>query len=61
MANRVYWKSLRLVLGSVERYIERWDSKLEANLTTEQFNCVQDVLTAVRSCLLLLPQNTPGS
>lgn len=59
MRKKVYWKALRLVLGSLKRYIQRNDLGLQANLTTEQYNCVSDVLTAVLSCLALLPQNTP--
>jgi len=59
MASRVYWKSLRLVLHQAERYIERWDTQLEANLTAPQFACVQAVLAAILECLNLLPVNEP--
>lgn len=58
-SHKVYWKSLRLVMGSLERYIERNDVGLEANLTAPQFACVQAVLAAVIECLNLLPVNTP--
>lgn len=59
MTSRVYWKTLRLVMGSAQRYIQKHQLQLHANLTTEQYNCVVDVLTAITSCLLLLPQDTP--
>lgn len=57
--NRVYWKQARLILASTARYIERYDQQLQANLTAEQFACLEDVLTAINSCLQLLPVNTP--
>lgn len=59
MASKVYWKTLRRVAGQVERYIERWDEQLSANLTTEQYNCVRALLAAVIECLALLPTDTP--
>lgn len=59
MRKKVYWKGLRLVLGVSKRYLQRNDLGLQANLTTEQYNCAKDVLTAVLSCLALLPKNTP--
>jgi len=59
MASRVYWKSLRLVLHRAEAYIQRWDTRLEENLTPEQWACVGDVLAAILSCLALLPVNDP--
>lgn len=59
MANKVYWKALRLVLGQVKRYIERWQIQLQGNLTTPQYDCVVAVLTAVIECLAALPSNAP--
>lgn len=59
MANKVYWITLRLVLGSAKRYIQRNDLQLQANLSTEQYACVSDTLQAIVSCLQLLPVNTP--
>jgi hypothetical protein len=54
---KVYWKQLRLILGIAKRYIQKWDLQLQANLTDEEYACVSDVLTAIVSCLALLPQN----
>jgi len=59
MANKVYWKALRLVLNTTKHYIQRWQVQLQANLTTEQYNCVVAVLDAVVTCLLALPENNP--
>lgn len=59
MANRVYWKALRIVLGEVKRYIQRNQLQLENNLTTPQYECVIAVLDAVLSCLAALPSNPP--
>jgi hypothetical protein len=59
MANHVYWKGLRLVLGVVQRYITKWQLQLQANLTTPQYECVVAVLDAIIICLSSLPVDTP--
>jgi len=59
MTTRVYWITLRTVMNGTRRYIQKHQLQLQANLTTEQYTCVTDVLTAVLSCLALLPKNTP--
>lgn len=59
MAQKVYWKALILVLSGVRRYIQRNQIQLEANLTTQQYQCVVAVLDAVITCLVALPSNTP--
>lgn len=59
MTSKVYWKALRLVLGQVKRYIQKWDVQLSDNLTLEQYNCVVAVLDAVLTCLQALPDNNP--
>jgi len=56
---KVYWKTLRVVMNSTRRYIQKHQLGLQANLTTEQYACVTDVLQAILSCLALLPQNPP--
>lgn len=56
---KVYWKTLEVVMRSTMRYIQRNQLNLQANLTEEQYNCVTDVLQAILSCLALLPVNTP--
>ncbi len=58
-ARKVYWKALRLVLSLAKRYIQRNQLQLSANLTSEQYTCVVDTLTAILSCLAILPENTP--
>jgi hypothetical protein len=57
--NKVYWKTLRIVMNSTRRYIQKHQLGLQANLTPEQYTCVTDVLTAILSCLALLPTNPP--
>lgn len=56
---KVYWKGLILVERATKRYIERNQINLEANLTTEQMNCVRAVLDAIIACLAILPKNDP--
>jgi hypothetical protein len=56
---KVYWKGLRLVLTAAKSYIQRHQTQLVDHLTTEQYNCVVDTLTAIISCLNLLPTNNP--
>lgn len=57
--NKVYWKGLRLVLGRVKRYIQKWDLQLAENLTTPQYQCIVAVLDAILVCLQALPVDTP--
>jgi len=59
MSPRVYWIGLRLVLGTVKRYIQKWDLQLQANLTSPQYECAVAVLEAVIICLNALPTNDP--
>lgn len=59
MANKVYWKGLRLFATGTKRYIERNQLGLEQNLTAPQYACVQDLLQAILSCLNILPSNPP--
>lgn len=59
MAQKVYWKALILVLTTVRHYIQRNQLNLEANLNSQQYQCVVAVLDAVLTCLSALPVNTP--
>jgi len=59
MAFKVYWKALELTLTGTKRYIQRNQLGLQANLTTDQYNCVVAVLNAILACLATLPKNTP--
>lgn len=56
---KVYWKSLRLFLGSTKRYIQKWELQLQENLTPEQYDCVVAVLDTIVTCLAALPTNEP--
>jgi len=60
MASRVYWITLVQVLKVAQSYIQRNQNNLFINLTTEQYNCVLDTLTAIISCIQILPTNTPN-
>lgn len=59
MPSRVYWKTLILVLNTAKSYIQRNQNNLFLNLTTPQYECVLDTLTAIISCIQILPANTP--
>lgn len=59
MAHKVYWITLTTVINSARRYIQRNQTQLEANLTTDQYNCVVAVLNAILTCLASLPKDTP--
>ena len=54
MAARTYIPGLRLVARLVERYISRWQVKLEANLTEGQYACAVALLSAATECLVAL-------
>jgi hypothetical protein len=60
MAKKVYWIGLEATLQITRRYIQRNQLNLQKNLTAPQYACVSDVLTAILSCLALLPTNTPN-
>ena len=59
MSNFVYWKGLRLVANALRRYITRNQLQLQANLTTDQYECVVALLEAVLTCLSSLPVDSP--
>jgi hypothetical protein len=54
MAARTYIPGLRFVLNRLYRYGTRWQTELEANLTTPQYECLTAVLSAVLECLVAL-------
>jgi hypothetical protein len=55
---KVYWKTLEILARVLKSYIERNQLGLFNNLTTEQYNCVQALLTAIIECLQVLPEHT---
>lgn len=59
MPAKVYWIALESTLEVTRRYIQRNQLKLQANLTTPQYDCVVAVLNAILECLAALPSNTP--
>jgi hypothetical protein len=59
MTSRVYWITLELIQRRVKNYIGRYDTQLQASLTTQQYNCVRAVFDAIVTCLAALPHNTP--
>jgi len=59
VAPKVYWKTLTLVLRTVQSYITRNQNNLFINLDSAQYACVLAVLDAVITCLQALPVNTP--
>jgi hypothetical protein len=59
MSRKVYYIGLRLVLGTAKRYIQRNQLNIQANVSPEAYTCVLDTLTAILSCLELLPVNAP--
>lgn len=58
---RVYWITLETVLYAAQRYIQRNQLKLQANLTAPQYACVVAVLNAILECISALPSNEPTS
>lgn len=60
MPKKVYWIALTTVLNNTRRYIQRNQLRIEANLTTDQYNCVVAVLNAILTCLQSLPKETPN-
>jgi hypothetical protein len=59
-SRRVYWITLRVVLGAAKAYIQHNQLRLQQNLSVEQYNCVVDTLTAIVTCLSALPVQEPG-
>jgi hypothetical protein len=55
---KTYVEGLRLVLQAAHKYGTRWQTKLESNLTGDQYSCLLSTLTAIAECLVLLgPQH----
>lgn len=54
MAFRTYVPALRVVLYAAHRYATRYQSKLSAALTTEQYTCLVSTIQALADCLALL-------
>lgn len=59
MAQRTYLYGLWLAMTALSRYISRWLVPLEANMNTQQFLCLQAVVTAINECLPLIQPAPP--
>lgn len=54
MAIRTYIPQLRILLAAIKLYMNRWQVKLQENLTTQQYQCLVAVIEAVDLCLIAL-------
>jgi hypothetical protein len=52
---KVYYLGLQISMEALRSYITKWQPQLQKSLTSDQYTCVLDVLTAITSCLHLLP------
>lgn len=59
MAQRTYLYGLWLAMWALNRYITRWSVKLEDNMTSQQWACLQAVLAAISECLPLIQPAPP--
>lgn len=57
MAQKLYIDGLRFVAQKSHRYATRWQSQLQANLTSEQYTALLDFITCVAALLSKLGKN----
>lgn len=60
MAQRTYAIGLYLAFNAAYRYATRWQPKLQASLTAQQYQCVQAVIAALTECLPLIQPPPPN-
>jgi len=60
MAQKTYLVGLWLVLSAAYRYSSRWQPKLQASMTEQQFACLTAVITALGECLPLIAPGPPN-
>lgn len=60
MASKTYVPTAIFWIHFTHKYLTRWQAKLQANLTTEQYNCVVDLIQALASCIVLISPPAPG-
>ena len=60
MARKVYWKGAEITMNITLRYLQRNQTRLQANLTGEQYDCIVAVIEAILTCLHALPSNEPS-
>jgi hypothetical protein len=58
MAARTYVPGLRFWLNRALRFMQRWQTKLQGQLTTEQYACLTSTIQAVLDCLEAIPEPT---
>jgi hypothetical protein len=54
MARRTYIPGLYAVAKLVDRYISRWNVRLQENLTAPQYACATALLNAALECIAAL-------
>lgn len=54
MAAKTYIPGLRLVLKVAKRYMDRWQTRLQENLTEAQYTCFLATISAITECLIAL-------
>jgi len=59
MAQRTYLIGLYFVLKAAHRYMTRYQTTIEANLTEPQLACFNAVLAAIVECLPLIVPAAP--
>lgn len=57
---KTYVPTLRLVSNTAYKYGTRWQSKLEQNLTSEQYTCLTTWLAATLALLICLGNPPPN-
>jgi len=55
VAQKTYLIGLRLVLNGAKRYIQHNQLNLQKNASAPLYTCILDTLTAILSCLELIP------
>lgn len=59
-SHRTYIPGLRLVCGIASRYLNHWQTKLEAGSTSEQITCLRAAIAALNALLLCYQAIAPG-
>jgi len=60
MASKTYIPQLLFWAKFSHKYMTRWQTKLEANLTTEQYACLTAAISALQALLICVGAPTPG-
>jgi len=60
MSTRTYLYGLWLVFTAAAKYAKRWQTKLQGNMTTQQYQCLVAVINALDECLPLIQPAPPA-